>query len=244
MTTLKRGIVAFWFALGCIFLSFTMTAERITDNKPELIYVFDPLCGWCYGFSPVTLKIKERYGDTLDYNVYAGGLVLGDRVATIDEKFGFIKEANHRVEALTGTKFGEGFKKNILANSSTYVLNSVPPGKAFVILKQQNPEKAIEIAHDIQHAIYWDGINIHDVNAYTPVAEKYGMDAGTFSVRFADTTTISLLQKDFEMGAYYQANGYPHVLLRKGEQYYLLARGYSSFEDLQKGIDWALVQGK
>ena len=28
-------------------------------EKPKIIYVYDALCGWCFGFSPSMEKIKE-----------------------------------------------------------------------------------------------------------------------------------------------------------------------------------------
>src|SRR5215212_6718911 len=110
-------IIAAFVALS----SFKAPSESM--EKPELMYVFDPLCGWCYGFSPVTLKLKERFGDTLTYSVYTGGLVLGDRVGTVKENFGFVFETYKRIEELSGTKFGEGFKTNILGKADTYVFN-------------------------------------------------------------------------------------------------------------------------
>jgi len=211
-------------------------------EKPELIYVFDPLCGWCYGFSPVSLKLKERFGDTLTYSVYTGGLVLGDRVGTVKENFGFVFDTYKRIEELSGTMFGEGFKTNILGKADTYVFNSAPPGKAFVIMKEMLPDSALEIAHAIQHGIYDDGKDLNQPGMYLEIADRFGLDTGMFSIRYNDTAYDSLLYNDFQMGQYYQAQGYPHVLLRKGEQYYLLTRGYQGYENLERIIEGILAE--
>lgn len=222
--------------IALLWFSFTIKTEKQKMDTPELIYVYDPLCGWCYGFSPVMKKIKEKYGDSLSYSVYTGGLVLGERIGTIKDKFEYILNAYKQVEETTGTTFGEGFKTNILGKADEYVFSSVPPGKAFVILKDMQPNNVLDFAHDLQKAIYWDGKDINKPEMYVEIAEKYGIDSTVFAQKFNDTAYDNLLKKDFETSAYYQAQGYPHVLLKKGEQYYLLTRGFASYENIEEVI--------
>ncbi len=231
---IKAFIIPFILILG---ISFTKKTEKQNMDTPEIIYVYDPLCGWCYGFSPVMKKIKERFGDSLTYSVYTGGLVLGERIGTVKDKFEYVLDAYKQVEQTTGTMFGEGFKTNIIGNADEYVFSSVPPGKAFVILKELQPDNALNFAHDLQRAIYWDGKDIHKPEMYAEIADKYGIDTGIFAQRFNDTAYDKLLTRDFETSAYYQAQGYPHVLLKKDDQYYLLTRGYNSYENLEPIIN-------
>lgn len=237
---MKNNIITKAFIIPIILIlgiSFTKKTEKQNMDTPEIIYVYDPLCGWCYGFSPVMKKIKERYGDSLAYSVYTGGLVLGERIGTVKDKFEYVLDAYKQVEQTTGTMFGEGFKTNIVGKADEYVFSSVPPGKAFVIMKELQPDNALSFAHDLQRAIYWDGKDIHKPEMYVEIADKYGIDTGVFVQRFNDIAYDSLLTKDFETSAYYQAQGYPHVLLKKDDQYYLLTRGYNSYENLEPIIN-------
>ena len=48
-------------------------------DGPHLIYFTDPMCSWCYGFSPVIDEIRRAYGDALPIRVVMGGLCLGPR---------------------------------------------------------------------------------------------------------------------------------------------------------------------
>lgn len=32
-------------------------------KQPIVYYVFDPLCGWCYGFSPIITKAYDTFKD-------------------------------------------------------------------------------------------------------------------------------------------------------------------------------------
>ncbi len=65
-------------------------------KKGKLIYVYDALCGWCYGFSPVISKIHKEYKDSLEFEVISGGMILGDRIGPIGEVASYIKTGLQR----------------------------------------------------------------------------------------------------------------------------------------------------
>src|SRR5437763_586988 len=44
---------------------------------PHLIYFSDPMCSWCYGFSPVLEDIRRTFGRALPIRVVMGGLRPG-----------------------------------------------------------------------------------------------------------------------------------------------------------------------
>ena len=39
-----------------------------------LVYFADPMCSWCYGFSPVIREIADHFGERLPVEVVMGGL--------------------------------------------------------------------------------------------------------------------------------------------------------------------------
>ena len=45
----------------------------IAQDKTTIIYVGDPMCSWCYGFSPEITKVKEQF-PLLDFRIVLGGL--------------------------------------------------------------------------------------------------------------------------------------------------------------------------
>ena len=89
--------------------------EKIVLNsgvkaEVKLIYYFDALCGWCYGFSPVVSKLQETYKNKIDFEVISGGLFLGNRVGTVNDVAPYIKAGAYKsVESRTGVKFGKSF---------------------------------------------------------------------------------------------------------------------------------------
>ena len=46
-------------------------------SQTILWYFADPMCSWCWGFSPVLDQIKARFGDKLKVALMMGGLRPG-----------------------------------------------------------------------------------------------------------------------------------------------------------------------
>ena len=45
----------------------------------KLVYVGDPMCSWCWGFSPVIEAIRREYGVRLKIELLLGGLRAGTK---------------------------------------------------------------------------------------------------------------------------------------------------------------------
>jgi putative protein-disulfide isomerase len=69
------------YLIACLILLGTNTMSA--QERPEIIYVFDPLCGWCYGFSPVIKQAYDTYKDKADFKVITGGMIIGDQISPI-----------------------------------------------------------------------------------------------------------------------------------------------------------------
>jgi putative protein-disulfide isomerase len=47
-------------------------------SETRLVYFADPMCSWCYGFSPVITALAERFEDRLPLHMVMGGLRAGN----------------------------------------------------------------------------------------------------------------------------------------------------------------------
>ena len=104
-----------------------MKQESIKNaNKIKLIYVYDALCGWCYGFSSVINQFAEKYENDLIFEVISGGMVTGGRIGPIGEVVGYISWAYKDVENATGIKFGNNFLNKTLKDGKA-IFTSIPP---------------------------------------------------------------------------------------------------------------------
>lgn len=54
--------------------------------KAKLLYVTDPYCVWCYGFSRVVARAARDYADRIDARIINGGMIPSD--TTFSTMFG------------------------------------------------------------------------------------------------------------------------------------------------------------
>src|SRR5471030_2068591 len=79
---------------------------------PHLIYFSDPMCSWCYGFSPVIEDIRRTFGRALPIRVVMGGLRPGTETPMTEEAELEIADHWTHVHEATGLPFnGAGMSR-------------------------------------------------------------------------------------------------------------------------------------
>lgn len=202
--------------------------------NPTLIYVYDPLCGWCYGFHPVMEKLQKRFGDRLSIDVKVGGLAVGDRAQTINEGFSYIKDGLQQVEKATGVKFGRNFK--LLAEEGSYIYDSMPPCRAQKTMNELNADKALLFAGTLQKAIFRDGKNLNEWATYEELIAPYDVDVETFKERFESDELKKDLIDEFEWCRNHGATGFPSLLIQIEDETSIMARGYRPFDTIESHL--------
>ena len=207
--------------------------------KKTVFYCYDAYCGWCYGFSPVMKKIAAAYKDQFEIEVLSGGMMIEEQTAPIDKIAPFIQSAYKRVEALTGIKFGEDFLWHINnPEESDWVMNSEKPAIALCIFKEYYPARQLEFASDLQYALNYEGRDLDDNEAFRHLLEKYSIQPEVFYEKLQSEEYKEMAYYEFALCKQLQVTGFPAVLIQLNEsKFYLLARGYTSYEDLQERIE-------
>ena len=209
---------------------------KIQMDKPRLIYVYDALCGWCFGFSPTMKQLKNHYGEKLDYTIISGGLRLPPNTGPIGVVAPYIKTAYKDVENACGVKFGDRFVNGTLAED-TMVMNSLPPAIALCIMKERYPDKAFEFGSLLHDMIYVDGNGTEDYSIYGKYAARLGYDEKEFNSKMNDPHYLKLAQMDFEAAQQLGATSFPTVLIEKQGEVTVLFRGYLPFARAKAIID-------
>jgi len=198
----------------------------------RIIYVYDALCGWCYGFSPVIKQFYEKYKDKVEFEVVSGGMVLGDRIGPIGEVAGYIRWAYKEVENRTGVTFGEAFLHDTMAKG-TAIFTSIPPAIAMCVFRERYPNYVIPFAGSLQKGIYFDGIDPEDLTAYGEIAELYGWDRHEFVNKMEEEKFLQEALKDFQQTGELMVQGFPSVLLEQNHKFMPLVRGYVPLHQLE-----------
>jgi len=200
----------------------------------QLIYVFDPLCGWCYGFSAAMQAFHKNYSD-LPLEIISGGLFTGQRIATLGD-FPFIAQANLQVTQRSGAIFGAAF--NALLEDGGTLLDSEMATAGFAALRAQAPEKSLLLASAVQSAFFMDGRDLNDPYTYQDLARAHKLDARAVGKLLADPAwSASAAQNDFTRARHLGAISFPTLFLHTGDHTELLTRGLAPLDKLEAGFD-------
>ena len=75
----------------------------------NLLYIADPMCSWCWGFSPVIELVRKNFENQLPMQVLMGGLRPGTNEPMGDSMKNEIKEHWKHVHQATGQPFDYSF---------------------------------------------------------------------------------------------------------------------------------------
>lgn len=202
-------------------------------SKGKMIYIYDPVCSWCYAFSGVMQQIKDTYQDKIPFEIWSGGMVLGDQIKPIGELADFLKPIYKRIESMTPARFGDNYYQ--LIEEGTYVVSSELASVALTAFKELQPENAINFAHDIQKAYYHEGKSLNDIATFIELASPYGIDGERYAYYFQNADVLNKTNADFQNAANLGVRGFPTLLYDTGgEQVFAVARGYTDLDTMTK----------
>lgn len=210
------------------------------DSQPlQLLYIFDPLCGWCYGTSPVVQRLADEFAGRVSVTVLSGGMITGDETGPIRQMWPYIRQASQQVAQVTGVAFGEAFRQ--LGEAGEYRLDSEPPSRALMVFKQLDPlAREAAFAHALQRAHFVDGQDLNDPATYAGLASEFSLDPAEFLRWWDSDASRQATQHEFGVVQRLGVQGFPTLVLAHGSQGYVLARGYQPYEQLQDGLEQLL----
>lgn len=200
--------------------------------QKQVIYIGDPMCSWCWGFSPALRKIREQFGDRVSLAVIVGGLRTGTMEAITDEMRAYIHHHWHEVNQRTG----QPFSSDIL-DQPGFVYNTEPACRAVVAMRRLNPELVFDFFEQLHQAFYRDGMDLTRARVLADLAESLGVTGREFSSEFDSAQTAAETVADFGRARSLGVHGFPSVVLRDGDRHTLLTSGYQPFEVLSPYLD-------
>lgn len=147
-----------------------MTSAAIT-------YLFDPLCGWCYGATPMLDRLAAN-GVAID--ALPTGLFSGAGARPLDAGFAaHAWDSDQRIKQLSGQPFSQAYLDNVLNVRGT-LLDSGAATLGVSAAGFKDPRRRLPALKAIQHARYVDGRDIVTTGGVAEVLEDAGMvDAAT-----------------------------------------------------------------
>lgn len=206
--------------------SIQISANMQSDS---LIYVGDPMCSWCYGFSPVVDKLISE-NQELEFILVMGGLRINGK-ETMFELKDFLKEHWEEVAHISG----QTFDYSILEHDLIY--DTAPACKAVVTAGQISPEKSWQFFKTLQSAFYAEGKNPASIETFLNAAIANNINPETFRNRFEESVSDHLLQEQLAWAADMGVHGFPTLLYQKSGKISILANGYDQYEKIKDRLD-------
>ena len=181
----------------------------------SISYLFDPLCGWCYGAAPALRRISAMPGVTLA--LAPSGLFSGAGSRPLDAGFAaYAWSCDQRIAQLTGQRFTERYRTRVLADTGARV-DSGPATLALTAVHLSAPEHELAALHAIQEARYVDGRTITDPTVLADVLRGLDLDAAATrllnpddALLAANRSRMERTQNDMQaLGA----QGVPHLIV-------------------------------
>ena len=210
------------------------------DSKPNIVYIFDPMCSWCYTFNPIMEKLHAKYKHKVNFTVVTGGMIVGPKVRTISEIAEFIIAGHKDMQNMTGVTFGKPYLD--LVKEGSTILSSERPSRAVVAFRNQNPEMAIEFSHHLQKLFFLEGYNLNEDSTYLKIAERFDLNGKNFLLKMDSDTIKTATLQDFKKVEDAGISGFPTLLMRINGKVILITEGFEQLDKLEKKIEKILKQ--
>lgn len=205
----------------------------------RLVYFADPLCSWCYGFSPVIAALAEQFEDRLSLDLVMGGLRAGNTVPMRGEDKDYIRNAWTRVGAASGQPFDFSF-----FDREDFVYDTEPACRAVVTARRLMPRMALPFMARIQQAFYAENRDMTGTDELSQVAEEAGFDRARFGEAFGAAETRNETVRDFMTAQALGIHGFPTLIAGSEEKgYALVTNGFRHLEDLAEPLERWLAAG-
>ncbi|MGO2486796.1 MAG: DsbA family protein [Pseudomonas taetrolens] len=190
---------------------------------PVLHYIYDPLCGWCYGAKPL---IDVARG-ILPVVAHGGGMMTGAQRQPVSAQLrDYVMSHDLRIAQYTGQPFGEAYFEGLLRDT-TAVFDSAPPTTA-VLAAEQLGGRGLEMLGRLQTAHYEKGRRIADNDVLMAVAVEMGLEADAFRTAYdamSGEVTLAHFKTSRQLLSKVGGQGFPTVVLEQSGQYQVIDLG-------------------
>jgi putative protein-disulfide isomerase len=181
-----------------------------------LHYIYDPLCGWCYGAEPLVSAAAKV--DGLALQLHAGGLWPQPTRLPLETRR-YIQQADARVGQMSGQPYGEPYLNGLLFDAEL-VLESRPVIAAVLAAQSLDRGLALPMLRGIQHAHYEHGKHVVREATLRDVAAGIGLDVAAFDAARSSVPVDEHIAAAQELMNNVGAQGFPTFVLQIGTDWF------------------------
>ena len=207
------------------------------DNKPELIYIGDPLCSWCWGVAPEVTLLKDQYASDVNFKIILGGLRPGTTTEMSDKQKTFLREHWEEIGKISG----QPFKYDILAGHE-FIYDTEPPARAVYCARIMNPLLEFDFFKEVQKAFYAENKNTNQIETYQSICEELFIEWTKFEELFNAEDSKEKTEEDFDTARMLGVTGFPTLLLKINQKHRVITRGYNTYQNMMQKVQYWLSE--
>jgi putative protein-disulfide isomerase len=198
----------------------------------EIIYVGDPMCSWCYGFTGVIRELREKYSDRAKLSLVMGGL-RPDGTHVVDQAYSdFLKDHWREI----GERTGQPFNLAILDDTG-WIYDTEKACRAVAAFRIMQPGGEWAYFARAQQGFYRDNHDPKDPASFARLAEGFGIEPESFLRTYLGSEASEATQRDFEWARSVGVSSFPTVVLRDELGLAALTIGYRPLALLEPALN-------
>ncbi|MEO9654174.1 DsbA family protein [Marinomonas sp.] len=203
-----------------------------------LLYCYDPMCSWCWGFRPTWSKLQKALQPLVDNKQLTiqpllGGLAVDSDQPMPEDMKAKLEATWHNIQNSLGREFNFDFWRTAQPRRSTY-----PACRACYVARDVELEE--EMYHAIQEAYYLHAKNPSDLKVLTECAVNIGLKAEGFKKSMAHVKEHNLLEQEIHQARQLGLNSFPSLALVIGDKLTYIQLDYKDHTTMLASIKKAL----
>ncbi|NDK56591.1 DsbA family protein [Pontibacter fetidus] len=202
-----------------------------SSNTPTILYVTNPMCSWCYGFTQVVRRLAALWRGRLQVQVQLGNLQAYATEPLQREERERLATSWHWVQQRTHLPFDFRFFLQ-----KHYVFDTEPACRALLCMRLLRPVLTLEVLRALHSAFFADGLDLTDTAVLTNIARMFGVSENLFLTLFESEEVMQQLDEEFEAVARLGATNFPSVFLQTRQGVELVSKGFCQLDELEQRL--------
>lgn len=202
------------------------TKDILMDK--EIIYVGDPMCSWCYGFTSVIQSLRAKFADRARFRLVMGGL-RPDGTHVADQRYtAFLRGHWTEIQECTGQPFSLA-----ILDRTGWIYDTEKACRAVVAMRMLRSGSEWDYFAAAQKGFYHHNHDPNDPMSFARIAERFSVDPDEFLLAYHGAAAATGTQDDFGWARDMGVNSFPTVLVHDARGFAALTIGYRPIEVLE-----------
>lgn len=204
-----------------------------------LVYCYDPMCSWCWAFSPTWHMLKTNLTPMIDKGKLSIRPIVGGLAIDSDEPMPMpmqekLQAVWKHIESQVGTQFNHDFWQQCKPRRSTY-----PACRACLVARAEGLE--MQMIEQIQHAYYLHASNPSDLETLVGCGEKIGIEKERFTAAIENIKDSEQLELEIHQARQLGLNSFPSLAVLNNDRIVHISINYNNTDSMYAEIQQVLA---